>query len=218
MENFEMLLPFFFADIGMGSTNNMEPEEFDMLLNFFKVMGNESRLKIVGLLANRDYTVSELASALDLKEPTISQHLTMLKSAGLVDVRPEGNFRYYSFNNKALHALSKDVFSREQLATIADNVAETGDQYERKVLKTFIANDRITQIPTGEKRLHVLIKWLAAKFEKGELYPEKQVNEIIKRHHPDFATLRRELVDFHYLERDHGVYWRTDKAVEGVSS
>ncbi len=68
MENFELLLPFFFADIGMGSTNNMEPEEFDMLLNFFKVMGNESRLKIVGLLANRDYTVSELASALDLKE------------------------------------------------------------------------------------------------------------------------------------------------------
>src|SRR5258708_32501799 len=100
-----MLLPFFFADIGMGSTNNMEPEEFDMLLNFFKVMGNESRLKIVGLLANRDYTVSELASALDLKEPTISQHLTMLKSAGVVDLRPEGNFRDSALYSKELRAL-----------------------------------------------------------------------------------------------------------------
>src|SRR5689334_9477071 len=122
-ESFGMLLPFMWMDV--ERPNTMEPEEFETLLNFFKVMGNESRLKIVGLLANRDYTVSELATALDLKEPTISQHLTMLKSAGLVDVRPDGNFRYYSFNNKALHALSKDIFSREQLASIGSNVEET---------------------------------------------------------------------------------------------
>jgi hypothetical protein len=195
----------------------MEPEEFEALLNFFKVMGNESRLKIVGLLANRDYTVSEIAAALELKEPTISQHLTMLKQAGLVDVRPSGNFRYYSFNNKALIALSKDIFSREQLASIAENVEESGDRYERKVLKTFVHNDRITQLPTGEKRIHVIVKWLAAKFESGVQYTEKQVNEIIKQHHPDFATLRRELVDFHYLQRDHGIYWRTDKPLESIS-
>lgn len=195
----------------------MEPEEFETLLEFFKVMGNESRLKIVGLLANRDYTVSEIAAALELKEPTISQHLMMLKHAGLVDVRPDGNFRYYSFNNKALIELSKDIFNREQLATIAENVQDTGDRYERKVLKTFVENDQITQIPTGEKRIHVIVKWLASKFESGVQYTEKQVNEIIKQHHADFATLRRELVDFHYLKRDHGIYWRTDKPLETIS-
>ena len=163
-QEFEMMLSFIWADIKTETQNDMEPGEFETLLNFFKVMGNESRLKIVGLLANRDHTVNELAQALDLKEPTISQHLTMLKSAGLVDVRPDGNFRYYSFNNKMLHALSKDIFSREQLASIADNVEETGDQYERKVLKTFVANDRITPLPTATHDIsrlltHRLTRW-----------------------------------------------------------
>ena len=39
----------------------MGQEEFQKLLVFFKVLGNESRLKIVGILANRECTVSDLA-------------------------------------------------------------------------------------------------------------------------------------------------------------
>ncbi|MHB1630128.1 MAG: DUF2087 domain-containing protein [Bacilli bacterium] len=35
-----------------------------------------------------------------------------------------------------------------------------------------------------------------------------EVNEIIGRHHPDFATLRRELIGNGLMEREHGVYWR----------
>jgi hypothetical protein len=34
------------------------------------------------------------------------------------------------------------------------------------------------------------------------------VNEIIGRHHPDFATLRRELIGANLLAREAGVYWR----------
>src|SRR5262249_37792678 len=123
----------------------MGQEDFEILLNFFKVLGNESRLKIVGILANGESTVTDLATKLDLKEPTVSQHLNMLKAAGLVDVRPDGNFRYYSFNPKALHGMSKDLFSREQLASLVKPEDESGDAYERKVLKTFIVNDQITQ-------------------------------------------------------------------------
>src|SRR5262249_59623492 len=164
--------------------------------NFFKVLGNESRLKIVGILANEECTVRELADRLKLKEPAIYQHLNMLKTVGLVEVRPEGNFRFYSFNPKALHGMNKDVFSREQLASLVRNTDETGDAYERKVLKTFLDGERITQIPVGEKRQLVILKWLATKFEDGVKYTEKQVNEILKHHHPDCATLRRDLVDY----------------------
>ena len=56
----------------------MPEETFNMLLEFFKALGNESRLKIIGLLANREYTVGDLAGELDLKEPTVSQHLSPL--------------------------------------------------------------------------------------------------------------------------------------------
>jgi hypothetical protein len=39
-------------------------------------------------------------------------------------------------------------------------------------------------------------------------YPEREVNEIISRHHPDYASLRRALVDHGLMARDAGTYWR----------
>ncbi len=182
--------------------------EFDTLLNFFKALGNESRLKIIGLLAERERTVGELAAALGVKEPTVSQHLDMLKYVGLVNVRPEGNFRFYSFNPQALINMNREVFSREGLASIVGEAVESGDDFERKVFKSFFNGERIVQLPSSEKKYAVILRWLAERFEYGVQYPEKQVNEILTRHHPDYALLRRELVDRGYMRREKGIYWR----------
>jgi hypothetical protein len=190
----------------------MGQEDFETLLNFFKALGNESRLKIIGILANRECTVSELAAMLDLREPTVSQHLAMLKWVGLADVRPDGNHRYYSFNANALRTMNKEFFSQNRLAALVENFDEMGDAYARKVLKTFVDGERLIQIPASEKKLLVIIKWLADKFEEGVRYTEKQVSEIIVRHHADYATLRRELVDCKYMKREKGIYWRLPAA------
>jgi hypothetical protein len=40
-------------------------------------------------------------------------------------------------------------------------------------------------------------------------YPERQVNAILQEVDPDYATLRRYLVDAGLMQRDQGVYWRT---------
>ncbi len=187
-------------------TENLETmSDFLVLLNFFKVLGNESRLKIIGILANRECTVTELAELLDVKEPTVSQHLNMLKAANLVEVRPEGNFRFYSFKGQTLAGMSKELFSREQFAALVPQFEEVGDEWERKVLQTFF---RLGQLPTTEKKLLVVLKWLADKFEYGVRYTEKEVNEILTRYHPDYALLRRELVDCRYMQREKGIYWR----------
>ncbi len=186
----------------------MSQEEFELLLNFFKALSNESRLKIMGTLANRDCTVGELAAALDLKEPTVSQHLMMLKYVGLVTVRPEGNHRFYSFNSQALLGMTKEVFSREGLASLVEDFEEVGDAYERKVLKTFFDGDRLTQFPASDKKMQVIVKWLADKFEEGRRYTEKEVNEILTRHNEDYATLRRQLIEYGYMQREKGIYWR----------
>ena len=72
----------------------MTPEtqaQFQQLLRFFKALANESRLKIVGILANREATVGDLADLLDLRAPTVSHHLAVLKELGLVRMRAEGN-------------------------------------------------------------------------------------------------------------------------------
>ena len=185
--------------------------EFETLLNFFKALGNESRLKIVGLLAERERTVGDLAAALGVKEPTASQHLDMLKHVGLVKVRPEGNFRFYSLDLQALIGMNKQVFSREGLASIVSGAVESGDEFERKVFKAFLDGERIVNLPTNDRKFLVILRWLVDKFEYGVQYPEKQVNEIIKRHHEDYALLRREMVDYGYMKREKGIYWRVRK-------
>jgi hypothetical protein len=45
-------------------------------------------------------------------------------------------------------------------------------------------------------------------FEPGQRYPEKQVNELLRRYHDDTASLRRYMVDNQLLARDKGEYWR----------
>jgi hypothetical protein len=189
----------------------MGQEDFQTLLNFFKILGNENRLKLVGILANGDYTVRELATMLKVKEPTVSEHLMALKQLDLVTVRPEGNFRIYSFNPSALRLMNKEVFSRENLASLADDVVEDS---ERKVLQTFIKEDRLVSFPASEKKYLVILRWLTNQFEEGVQYPEKQVNEILKRHNEDYATLRRDLIDFGFMKREKGIYWRVTPSAE----
>lgn len=184
----------------------MEQADFQTLVSFFKVLGNESRLRIIGLLANRDHTVGEIAELTGLREPTVSEHLAKLKELELVTVRAEGNFRLYSFNPKPLYLANRELFTRERLASLVDDAPPDP---EAKVLRTFVKDDRITQIPTGHKRLLVVLRWLVEKFEIDRRYSEKEVNEIILRHNEDYATLRRELVDWRFMAREKGIYWRT---------
>lgn len=57
------------------------------------------------------------------------------------------------------------------------------------MLATYLVDGRLTKIPATRKKREVILRWLAAQFEEGVRYPEAQANEIIKRYHPDAATL-----------------------------
>ena len=52
------------------------------LVTFFKALADSSRLKIVGLLAEKSYSVEELAELLNLKASTVSHHLAKLSRWG----------------------------------------------------------------------------------------------------------------------------------------
>ena len=82
------------------------------------------------------------------------------------------------------------------------------DAWEEKILKNFLDEDKLKTIPASHKKRMVILKWLVAKFEPEIRYPEANVNEIIQRHHPDYATLRRELIIRGLMDRKGGVYWR----------
>ncbi len=184
----------------------MSQEQFDQLLRFFKVLGNESRLKILGLLADQERSVGELAEMLSVKEPTVSHHLSQMKELGLVHVRADGNARLYQLDTRFLEQMSKEIFSQQQLATLVDDTAV--DAWEQKVLRTFLDGDQIWSIPSQYKKQRVLLAWIANKFEKDVRYTEKEVNNIIKKHHADYAWFRRSLIDHKFMERERGIYWR----------
>ena len=173
-------------------------------LEFFRALADRSRLRIVGLLAAREYSVQELARTLGLREPTVSHHLAILKNAGLARVRADGTTRWYRLEADALHRRSRALLSRASLERIAaDTSAEAG---EREVLANFLDGDRLTVIPVSRKKRWVVLQWLARKFAAGVDYTEAQVSAILKRHHADAATLRREMVGYRMLAREGGVY------------
>ena len=184
----------------------MGQEELARLLGFFKALANESRLKIVGILANRECSVSDLADLLDLREPTVSHHLAKLKELDLVRMEARGNTHVYWLNEEALVEMNKDVFSPDTVASLVEDVDDKG--WRAKVLHTFIIDGRLTQIPAKRKKCLAILQWLVEKFKHGQTYTEAEVNEIIKEIHPDSATLRRYLIDWKFMARDHGTYWR----------
>ena len=125
----------------------MSDEQFTRLLQFFQVFSNESRLRLIGHLANGERSVGELAKLLDLREPTVSHHLAELKELGLVDVRAEGNMRIYQLNAKALESISKDIFARPNLAAL---VPKSELNEEERLLRAWVKNGRICLLYTSD--------------------------------------------------------------------
>jgi hypothetical protein len=179
------------------------------LLRHFKALGNESRLKLVGLIADRERNVQELAALLALKEPTVSHHLAILKAAGLLAMRIDGNTHWYRLDLDALRRINQSVFS----ANLSRVAYETdGEVWEREILRNFIEDDRLTKIPDARKKRWVVLKWLARRLAVDSRYSEAEVNAVLKRYYSDAATLRRELVGYRMLERSKGIYRRTPES------
>jgi len=68
---------------------------------FFKALGDESRQRIIALLAVREMCVCELMSALKMTQPTTSHHLKILEDAEIVKSRKDGKWVFYSLTDPA---------------------------------------------------------------------------------------------------------------------
>jgi hypothetical protein len=175
-------------------------------LTFFKALAHESRLRLLGFLAQGPRTVQELAGLLGLTEPTTSHHLSLLREARVVGLRAEGNLHWYSFEPSELAPMAKAVLSRQKIADWAGVAkAETPDRLIRNYLE---ADGRLRLIPAARKKRYPVLAWLANHFDFDRRYREAEVNQILQTRHWDSATLRRELVGYRMLAREKGVYWR----------
>ena len=88
------------------------------ILDRISVLGDETRTRILALLERSEFTVSELCSALQSPQPTVSRHLKTLASEGWVEARAEGRNRHYRFSpelDEAARSLWRIV--REELGS-----------------------------------------------------------------------------------------------------
>lgn len=82
------------------------------------------------------------------------------------------------------------------------------------VLRAFLRDGRLVSVPAARAKRRVVLDHVARVFEPGVRYPERDVDAVLRAFHPDYAALRRYLVDEDFMAREAGIYWRTGGSVE----
>lgn len=87
------------------------------LLNIFKALSDETRLKILKIFEKGEICVCDLVSVLDMSQPKISFHLNVLKEAGLVKDRKQGKWVHYSIDGS-------DMFRRFLVLSVTEKIPD----------------------------------------------------------------------------------------------
>ena len=90
--------------------NSDEFEKIRKLSSLLKLIGEESRLKLLCLLKNGEHCVCEVLEEFEMSQSLVSHHLSDLKEIGLVIDRKQGRRVYYSLTEKGKDIVSK-IFS-----------------------------------------------------------------------------------------------------------
>ncbi len=83
-----------------------------------KSLSDANRLQIMQILADGEQCACKLLEAFHITQPTLSYHMKNLSECGLVDVRKDGKWNYYSINCETLNAFKS--FMQSLTCTMAD--------------------------------------------------------------------------------------------------
>jgi DNA-binding transcriptional ArsR family regulator len=95
------------ADSALGPSDALTPPL--SVVRLHRALGDDTRLRILKLLASRDLYLTEIAQQLELSKPTIKHHLAQLRSAGLVTITESGTVMYYSLRRNRLDDASDEL-------------------------------------------------------------------------------------------------------------
>ncbi|HET9005945.1 MAG TPA: DUF2087 domain-containing protein [Actinomycetes bacterium] len=172
------------------------------------LLAEPDRLRALAAVALGAGTLAEVAERAGLEPRAAARALSRLVAGGLLDGQAGKGYRV---RTEALRAAAIPP------AAEAEQDEGQGDE----VLRRFVHNGRLLAMPAAHGKRQVVLDHLAGLFEPGRRYPEPEVNELLGRYHPDYALLRRYLVDDGFLDRADEqagsrtvkVYWRTGGTV-----
>jgi len=108
------------------------------LLDIFKALSDETRLRIIKLLQRGELCVCDIGAALAMSQPKVSFHLAVLKNSGLLKDRKQGKWVHYSLDES-------EMFKRFLLLSVNEKVSEKEVESDRARLEAFLRNE-----PQGE--------------------------------------------------------------------
>lgn len=178
----------------------------EQAVKLFKCLADKSRLQILKSLCQEDMYVERLAERLSLTPATISFHLKKLEEAGAVSARKEQYYTMYAIRQEVFTARIIDVIREE--SGEAQQQQARDDAYRQKILNTFFLYGKLTQIPSQRKKRRICLEEIAKSFAPQKPYSESEVNAIIEQFHPDYCTIRREMICERIMDREGGIYTR----------
>lgn len=168
------------------------------LVEFYKALADRTRLRLVGLLAERPRYGAELAAALGVSAPTVSHHLFRLRAAGLVTAGRHNNQVHYRLETERLGSLARALVPPEPPAR---------DERE-PVVRAFFDGERLKRLPSARRKRLLVLEEVARRFLPDRLYREREVDALLKPITEDHCSVRRALVDHRFLTREKGIYRR----------
>jgi hypothetical protein len=169
------------------------------------LLAEPDRMKVFAAVVLGAMTPAEVVRATELKPREVAAALHRLKEGGLVET-VEGWL--LPRQNAFKEARRERGRSREPEEPLDP------DRARAAVLRAFVVDGRLVSIPAARGKRRIVLEHLAAAFEPGVRYPEREVDAILRAWHPDHASLRRYLVDEALLTREAGTYWRIGGPVE----
>ncbi|MEW6584714.1 MAG: metalloregulator ArsR/SmtB family transcription factor [Nitrospirota bacterium] len=101
------------------------------LLNVFKALSEETRLRILKLLEHGELCVCDIVAALDMIQPKVSFHLAVLKDAGLIRDRKQGKWVHYKLDDS-------DMFRRFLLLSALERISSEAVAEDGRKLLNFL--------------------------------------------------------------------------------
>ena len=109
------------------------------LADIFKALADKTRLRLVDLLMTHDLCVGALANRLDISKPAVSQHLQILRKAGLVKGEKRGYWTHYTIERDTLLQLAGKIKEKADQPlfpqgacqrTVSDSILSTNEKKE----------------------------------------------------------------------------------------
>ncbi|MCC7554030.1 MAG: metalloregulator ArsR/SmtB family transcription factor [Methanobacteriaceae archaeon] len=92
------------------STDNIpEKDIINREVESFKALADHTRLKLVYLLEDKELCSCQMVNSLEIAQPTISHHLSVLVKSGIVEWEKKGKWKYFKLKNKDLIKIIKKI-------------------------------------------------------------------------------------------------------------